>query len=247
MTDGLSEGIEEGTDNVTDSSKQMADSSIDTVKTEYDSHSPSRVMHDIGSNASLGLANGIIENILKVVDSSRRVANSSILATQTLMKRATFYELGKNVPEGMAEGILSGRSKVVGAVESMCKSAIREAQKTLDINSPSKVFEELGDYSAQGYGIGFESKMADIRSAINASMKFEPPGQTGYSGNLYEGNLTDTIENALYNGMIYAMSKRKQESGGTIKVELNIDGQRVAEKMVEINNEYMNRNGNSMF
>lgn len=247
VTEGASEGMEEGTEDVIDSSKKMSEAIPETSSETLEINSPSKVMQRVGSGVTEGLANGIIENILKVVDSSRRVANSSILATQTLMKRATFYELGKNVPEGMTEGILSGRSKVVGAVESMCKSAIREAQKTLDINSPSKVFEELGDYSAQGYGIGFESKMADIRSAINASMRFEPSAQTGYSGNMFERNLTDTIENALYNGMIYAMSKRNKESGEVIKVELNIDGQRVAEKMVEINNEYINRNGNSMF
>lgn len=244
ITDGTSEGIDEGKKDVVNSTNEMAEASIEASKTTYDSHSPSRVMQKIGNDASQGLANGILEKVIQVATNAKVVALAAVNNTEKYMPRVTFYDIGKNIPDGLSQGILAGRSKVVNSVASLCESAIRQAKKTLDINSPSKVFEELGDYSAQGYGIGFENKMAGVRSSINAAMKFSTRELSPIQS---EWNLTDTIENALYNGMIYAMSKNGQRSGGTVNVTLNIDGQKIADRMIELNNEYINRNGNSMF
>ena len=74
----------------------------------------------------------------------------------------------------------------------MCADAVAEAEYRLDINSPSKVFKRLGEYTAEGFGIGYEDKMDDVRATIAESM--EVPNLTGRSAagtNAVYGNSGD--------------------------------------------------------
>ena len=51
----------------------------------------------------------------------------------------------------------------------MCASAINQAKSDLQINSPSKVFEELGGYTAEGFGVGYEKKISEVNNMIRDS------------------------------------------------------------------------------
>lgn len=91
----------------------------------------------------------------------------------------TLYVDGYNTSVGLANGIYAGESEVINAVAQMCADAVAEAEYRLDINSPSKVFKRLGEYTAEGFGIGYEDKMDDVRATIAESM--EVPKLTGRS------------------------------------------------------------------
>lgn len=91
----------------------------------------------------------------------------------------TLYMDGYNTSVGLANGISAGESEVINAVAQMCADAVAEAEYRLDINSPSKVFKRLGEYTAEGFGIGYEDKMDDVRATIAESM--EVPNLTGRS------------------------------------------------------------------
>lgn len=91
----------------------------------------------------------------------------------------TLYVDGYNTSVGLANGIYAGESEVINAVAQMCADAVAEAEYQLDINSPSKVFERIGKYTAEGFGIGYEDKMDDVRATIAESM--EVPNLTGRS------------------------------------------------------------------
>lgn len=91
----------------------------------------------------------------------------------------TLYMDGYNTSVGLANGISAGESEVINAVAQMCADAVAEAEYRLDINSPSRVFKRLGEYTAEGFGIGYEDKMDDVRATIAESM--EVPNLTGRS------------------------------------------------------------------
>lgn len=80
------------------------------------------------------------------------------------------YNDGVNLAYGLANGIYAGRSSVVNAVAYMCASAINQAKSDLQINSPSKVFEELGGYTAEGFGVGYEKKISEVNNMIRDSV-----------------------------------------------------------------------------
>lgn len=77
-------------------------------------------------------------------------------------------KIGKQTMEGFIKGMQS--NNYTGAVKKMADNIIKQMKKSLGIKSPSKVFMQIGDYSAQGYGIGFTNEMKsvayDMRNAI---------------------------------------------------------------------------------
>lgn len=247
--EGTEEGIAEGKGAVIDAAKDTADSIATSSEEVLGVQSPSKRMHEIGGYASEGLANGILDRILNVVTNSRTVAQSAINATNQLMNPVTFYGFGRNASSGLAQGIMDGRSEVVNAVATMCESATEQARKSLDINSPSKVFEELGGYSAEGYGIGFENQMRYVQAAVNDSMRFSAAARQGAEqASLSSRDMTDLVENALYNGMLNAMSRMKIENNlGNLQVHVTFGRDNMVEVLQDADQEFRSRTGYGMF
>ncbi len=73
---------------------------------------------------------------------------------------AGIYQLfagkGKDAADGYTDGIQNGTSGVVSATEDMMNSVNDKAREVEDINSPSKVFEEIGRYITEGLAIGIQ-------------------------------------------------------------------------------------------
>ncbi len=84
--------------------------------------------------------------------------------------REEFTEVGNMMMEGVAQGIRNGESGVVNAVAAVIAAAVSRARSDLDINSPSKVFAEIGGYMAAGLDTGWTEKMQDINRSISNSL-----------------------------------------------------------------------------
>lgn len=65
VSDGLGQGIKDSMSNVTDMAKTLTDKVIETFKSGFDIHSPSRVMHEIGGHVMQGFINGLSSKDLK--------------------------------------------------------------------------------------------------------------------------------------------------------------------------------------
>ena len=73
---------------------------------------------------------------------------------------AGIYQLfagkGKDAVDGYTDEIQNGTSGVVSATEGMMNSVNDKAREVEDVNSPSKVFEEIGRYITEGLAIGIK-------------------------------------------------------------------------------------------
>ena len=65
-------------------------------------------------------------------------------------------EIGKNVANGGAKGVEENKARATGAVQDMVDDTIDTAKKGYDVNSPSKIFEEIGRYITEGLAIGIQ-------------------------------------------------------------------------------------------
>ena len=65
-------------------------------------------------------------------------------------------EVGKNLIEGFMGGIKSMAQGAIDAVKGVVQGAINMAKSLLGINSPSKVFMEIGGYTSEGFAIGLD-------------------------------------------------------------------------------------------
>lgn len=261
LSGGLGSGIRTGIEQGTIAINELSEAVITTTKTDFDTHSPSKIFMGIGNDLVAGLSDGITGNELQAVMAiqmlSQQIVNiaqstlnsadftnvgntvvdgirtgvehgspavlscvsslcndavskakntltydnfytpgnmavsgleSGISAGEGAVERAiesvvssvtdeaaslnfwTLYMDGYNTSVGLANGIAAGESEVINAVAQMCADAVAEAEYQLEINSPSKVFERIGKFTAEGFGVGYEKEMQDVNAVIADSM-----------------------------------------------------------------------------
>ena len=139
--------------------------------------------------------------------------------------------IGKDLITGLINGIKNMAGKAVDAVKNVGKSLISGIKGVLKISSPSKVFEQLGEFTAEGFAIGYESSMDDFKSdmamnmnGLTASVKADvsayAPDNFGTAGSTINGspitinvygaegqNINDLAQEIAYR--LESMTKRK--------------------------------------
>lgn len=88
--------------------------------------------------------------------------------------------LGKAIVDGIVAGIKAAGAAIVNAVGGLADSAISTAKKKLRIKSPSKVFEEIGQYTGEGFAGGVESSKPMVRASVDDMLAL--PGSGARAG-----------------------------------------------------------------
>ena len=118
-----------------------------------------------------GVSEGIAEQQPLVAEQAKQLtetAKEEIAGYQT-----DFKAVGESLMEGVAKGVRDGQSGVVNAVAKALQAAVRAAKKEMDINSPSRVMAKIGDYMAQGVGVGWSDRMDSVSDTISGSLSDE--------------------------------------------------------------------------
>lgn len=79
-----------------------------------------------------------------------------------------FTDLGANLMAGLVAGITGAVSSVINAVSSAVTGAIDAAKSVLGIASPSKVFVEIGGYTAEGFSSGVDAGATEAQGSMAA-------------------------------------------------------------------------------
>ena len=78
--------------------------------------------------------------------------------------------IGKDIVEGVWEGIKSMANWLGNKVSGFFDGIVADIKGSLGIHSPSKVFAEIGRYSAEGFGVGFDKAFDDVAKDVQAEM-----------------------------------------------------------------------------
>lgn len=161
--EGLKNGIARNTKLATEAAKSMATKTITSVNNTLKQDK----FYQYGQRVPQGLARGISAGKMAPINQAKSMIESvRIVSSRT----PSLYNHGLNLAYGLANGIYAGSSSVVNAVASMCAAAVNQATADLGIHSPSKVFEELGGYTAEGFGIGYEKEISKVNDMIRDSI-----------------------------------------------------------------------------
>ena len=76
---------------------------------------------------------------------------------QAILKEAGWDETGKQIVTGIKAGVEEEKPNFLDALTQMALEGVQAVKDTLDINSPSRVFQELGNYT----GLGFVKGLTD--------------------------------------------------------------------------------------
>lgn len=156
------------------------------------------------ASALLGASGSEIKSLNKLrVDIIKSAGSAGATAADAM------YGAGIKAAEGLVKGLQSKQDAIEKQMMRIAKSMETAIKKALGIKSPSKVMEEVGDFTAEGFAVGVQ-KNRSVQPAW-ASMLNTPRGGT-------------------------TAGKRADMVGGgrqVIEVVLNLDGQTVARQIFD--------------
>ena len=147
---GFIYGMEGEIPQLKDASQMSSQQIVDTIKKYLEISSPSRKMKSIGNDVVAGLKDGINNN-------------SSLVSAAK--------GIGQQMVNGVQTGVESKESALRKKITGMFNGIIRSAKANLQIASPSKVFENIGEMIGEGTTIGIEQSMPDAISATEEMAK----------------------------------------------------------------------------
>ena len=116
---------------------------------------------------------GLIKN--NTEDELQEMADTA----QKVLTEAGWDETGKQIVKGLTEGVQSEKSSFVDEITQMALAGVQAAKSTLDINSPSRVFREIGNYT----GLGFVKGLQDyVDRSYAAGSEMAESAEGGLSG-----------------------------------------------------------------
>ena len=116
---------------------------------------------------------GLIKN--NTEDELQEMADTA----QKVLTEAGWDETGKQIVNGLTEGVQSEKSSFVDEITQLALAGVQAAKSTLDINSPSRVFREIGNYT----GLGFVKGLQDyVDRSYAAGSEMAESAEGGLSG-----------------------------------------------------------------
>ena len=101
-----------------------------------------------------------------------------------------FYNSGAFMMDGLNNGILSKKATLISTANSIASAISRTIDNAMDINSPSKVTTQKGEYIGGGLAVGMTNSIPDIEFAAN---------QISYASIPYSSSYTpDSDSGAIY-------------------------------------------------
>ena len=154
---GLAQGIQVGAQNV-QAQLNIVLSSLGNYTTQE-----SETFYMGGLRLATELATGIQNGASGVSSAVTSVMSSAVSALSGY--ESQFYSAGSNLALGFANGISSSAFAASTAAAAMASAAASAARNALDIHSPSRVMEEIGEYSGEGLVVGLDNSKAAVEQA----------------------------------------------------------------------------------
>jgi hypothetical protein len=132
----------------------------------------------VGTLASL--LYGVGQVLVTLVGYPVRVAREAFVSLgtgiETLLNGGTLYDAGRNVIEGFIRGVQDAFAANIASIGNLFGSVATAARGALQIRSPSRIFEEIGEYTHEGFVIGLQGGAGASQEAMRGLV--EPPATT---------------------------------------------------------------------
>lgn len=115
-----------------------------------------------GADTLIAFLKGLSSNAIEIANAAFDVVIDFVngLAWAIDQNAGDLRQAGKNLAKailsGLTFGLIDGTPEVASGVTSMAKSAITAGNKTLQVNSPSKVFKRMGESVVEGFALGMD-------------------------------------------------------------------------------------------
>lgn len=198
---------------------------------EKNSAALNQALNEVDKQTYINEIKGLINEAGKNLDNleAEYIKNLKALGVET---QDTSVEIGTNIVKGIESGINSAFPEMRKELKQMCKKITKTVKNALKISSPSKVFAELGQYTAQGFGVGFDDEF----TKVNRNVKSDIEGLSNIdTNNIFDimlqkyRTMLQTLQNTFSNTFI-AFSDGLETSLNSMISKLEV----INEKMYEI-------------
>ena len=188
MITGLINGIQSKLPAVKSSITSMLSAVISVIRNGVSK------FEDAGGAMMTRMSGGMIGKKRTVTSAITSCLSSA--STTIRNKYDSFYSAGSYLVSGFANGIEDNAYKAAAKAKAMAEAAVKAAREALKINSPSKVFKEIGSGIPEGFAMGIgmlggtvkqsvtdmastaikstKSTMTTILDALNSDMDSQP-------------------------------------------------------------------------
>ena len=139
----------------------------------------------VGTNLLKATGEGLTAYAKNITTSISNMVKGWINAIKNTL--STWKSMGSELLSGLWNGISDKAQWVYDRISGMGSNIINKVKGIFGIASPSKVFAEIGEYLAEGLGIGWENEMQNVNRKIGEDIN--------YKGNIELG--TDFDDSAL--------------------------------------------------
>ena len=180
-SEGMKEGQLDGKKEAADASEEVANAVIETSKTTFDSHSPSRVMAELGRYVTVGLAEGIAD------PSALAQAKANMLNVASSIRSVFTTFWGIHSPSDLAasdsENILEGA--LLGIGDKQKQEELRQASYSGALVMKDGFLQAIDETT-----LAIQKKMPELYNAFKLS--------TLHPGNLiYQNGLSTAMDDAI--------------------------------------------------
>ena len=217
LTSNLVSGIGQNIGQAAQKFGTAASNSITQVRNRFSG------MQSAGSGMGGKLATGIGSQGGNVRGQASQIASKGYNGVLGLDTK--WYWAGNNMSKSLATGIRSGQWAVISAAEAVASAAISAARSRLKINSPSKVFMEIGAGVNEGWTKGIEgTEKMTVGAVSNVADGIIRAGEasTLYSASVYANQGLSTYGDG-YGAPIVNIT------GNTFEVANDMDARALAE------------------
>lgn len=131
---------------------------IEALTVSIIEHTPELIVASI--QILVALARGLIQSVGILVKKAPELIKA---IGQAIADAASqLWEIGKNIVNGLWEGIKNAWHSVTEWVQNAIGNLVGGIKDFLGIKSPSRVFMAIGDYMAEGLGLGFVKEMDKV-------------------------------------------------------------------------------------
>lgn len=117
------------------------------------------------------LAQGILQNLPKIVDGGAKTLKA--FGDAIVNGMASIGQIGIDLMIGLYNGIVSKKDWIIGQVKAIGQSIINGVRTVFKVNSPSKVFYEIGEFLGEGLGLGWEDSMNEVNKQIDKDLHYK--------------------------------------------------------------------------
>ena len=116
-------------------------------------------------NLSTNFVNTVSTMRTNVVNKMTEIKDGMIEKVKSLPAR--FKSIGEDIINGLIKGISAMTTNALEAITGVVDGVVNKAKSLLGIKSPSRVFAQIGQWTAEGWAIGIEEKGNMVKNAVS--------------------------------------------------------------------------------